>query len=72
MSIHSDTSSIFRVYQSVLLLFNAACFVEKRQIPILVFDLIQPGLEHTTYHTRGKHANHYTTDEVFLVEIESW
>ena len=72
MSIHSDTSSIFRVYQSVLLLFNAACFAEKRQIPILVFDLIQPGLEHTIYRTRGKHANHYTTDEVFLVEIGSW
>ena len=69
MSIHSDTSSIFRVYQSVSLLFNAACFVEKRQIPILVFGLIQPGLEHTHYHTRGKHAYHYTTDEVFLVEI---
>ena len=25
---------------------------------------LTPGLEPMTYHTRGKHANHYTTDAV--------
>jgi hypothetical protein len=30
----------------------------------LVFGLTRPGLEPTIYHTRGDHANHYTTDVV--------
>jgi hypothetical protein len=30
----------------------------------IVFGLTCPGLEPTMYHSRGKHANHYTTDEV--------
>jgi hypothetical protein len=30
-----------------------------------VFGLTQPGLEPTTYHTRGEHANHYATDAVY-------
>ena len=29
-----------------------------------VFGLTRPGLEPTIYHTRGEHANHYTTDVV--------
>jgi hypothetical protein len=28
----------------------------------IVFGLIRSGLEHTIYHTRGEHANYYTTD----------
>jgi hypothetical protein len=34
MSIHLDTLPWFQVNQSLLLLLNAACLVEKRQIPI--------------------------------------
>jgi hypothetical protein len=30
----------------------------------IVFGLTRPGLESTIYHTRGEHANHYTTDAV--------
>jgi hypothetical protein len=36
MSLHSDTLSWFRANQSLLLLLNAACFVEMQQIPILL------------------------------------
>jgi hypothetical protein len=32
----------------------------------IVFGLTQPGLEPTTYSTRGEHANHYTTNAVIL------
>jgi hypothetical protein len=32
----------------------------------IVFGLTPPGLEPTIYRTRGEHANHYTTDAVFL------
>ena len=41
---------------------NAVYLAEKRQIPIL-YSL---GIEPTIYHTRVKHANHYTTKEVYL------
>ena len=34
MSLHSDTLFWFRAYQSLPLLLNAACLVEKQQIPI--------------------------------------
>jgi hypothetical protein len=30
----------------------------------IVFGLTRPGLDPTIYHTRGEHANHYTTDAV--------
>ena len=30
----------------------------------IVFGLTRPGLEPTTYRTRGDHANHYATDVV--------
>jgi len=63
-------SAIFQLYhgdnQSLLFLLNAVCLLEKHQIPILVFDLIQPGLELTIYRTRDEHANYYTTDAVFI------
>ena len=35
----------------------------------VVFGLIGQGLEPTIYHTRGKHANQYTTDAVFILCI---
>jgi len=63
MSLHSDTISWFRANQSLLLLLNYACLVEKQEMPIvssLWFD----------YHTRGEHANHYTID-VFEVRSGS-
>ena len=34
---------------------------------LIVFGLTQPGLEPMIYHTRGEHANHYTTDAVHLL-----
>jgi hypothetical protein len=37
----------------------------------IVFGLTQPWLEPTIYHTQGEHANHYTTDVVFLVQADS-
>jgi hypothetical protein len=33
----------------------------------IVFGLILLGLEPTIYRTGGEHANHYTTDAVYLV-----
>jgi hypothetical protein len=62
MLLHSKTLSWFWVDQSLLLLFKAA---EKQQIPnFMTISLTQQGLEHTIYHTQGKHANHYTNDTV--------
>jgi hypothetical protein len=34
----------------------------------IVFGLTWSGLELKIYHTRGEHANHYTTDAIFYVE----
>ena len=31
---------------------------------VIVFGLIHSGLEHTTYRTRGEHADHFTIDGV--------
>ena len=56
--------------------FTVACIAEKQQIPILVFCLTRPGLEPTIYHTRGEHANHYTTEsyrnEVSKTLLSGW
>jgi hypothetical protein len=38
---------------SLLLLLNAACFVEKQQMPILLSWLIRPGIEPAIYHIQG-------------------
>jgi hypothetical protein len=35
---------------------------EAAKTNFIVFGLIQPRLETSTYHTQGEHANHYTTD----------
>jgi hypothetical protein len=37
------------------------------KIPILVFGLTRSGLEPMIYHTRGEHANHYTTKAVEIL-----
>jgi hypothetical protein len=58
MSLHSDTFFWFRANQSLLFLYNAACLVEKQQIPILQSGLTRQGLEPMIYHTQGEHANH--------------
>ena len=57
--LYSDTLFWFWVNQSLLLLFSAACLVEKQQISIC-------SLEPTIYHTQDKHANHYTTDTAWF------
>ena len=67
MSPHSDTLAWFRANQSLFFLLNAECLEEKQQIPILVFGLTQSGREPTIYHTRGEHANHYTTNAVEIL-----
>jgi hypothetical protein len=41
---------------------------EATNTSFIVFGLTRPGLEPTIYHTRGEHANHYTTDAVFTVD----
>ena len=59
--------SWFKANQSLLLLLNAACLVEKQQLPVLfniVFSLTWSGLEPSIYRMWGEHANHYTTDVV--------
>ena len=64
MSPNSDTLSWFRANQSLPILLNAACLAEKQHISIDNLWFYQIGIEPTIYHTRGKHANHYTTDDV--------
>ena len=47
--------------------FSWMMSAEKQQIPntnFIVFGLTRSGLVPTIYHTRGEHANHYTTDGV--------
>jgi hypothetical protein len=66
---HSDTLSWFQANQSLLFLLNAACLVEKQQIPILVFGLTRSGLKPTIYHTQCEHANQYTTDAINMTKI---
>jgi hypothetical protein len=61
---HVAPLSWFRANQSMLFLLNAACLTEKTNTKFIVFGLTRPGLEPTTYHTRGEHANHYATDIV--------
>jgi hypothetical protein len=64
MSLHFDTLAWFQTNQYLPLLINAACLVEKQQIPISIFGWTWLGFEPMVYHTRGKHANYYTTDAV--------
>ena len=47
-----------------LLLLSYVLRREAANAIFLVFGLTQPGLKFTIYHTRGEHANHYTTDAV--------
>ena len=59
----ATTLSWFRANAFFLFPVNAACLTEKQQIPILLSLAWQDrGIEPTIYHTRGKHAYHYTTD----------
>ena len=39
----------------------------------IVYTLTKPGMELTIYDTRGNHANHYTTEEIWLsLDILLW
>jgi hypothetical protein len=38
----------------------------------IVFGLTRLVLEPMIYHTRGEHANHYTTDAVTKLKCEQW
>ena len=62
---YQDTLFWLWADQSMLLLLNAACLAEKQHVPVFkVFGLTRPWIESTTFRTRGKHANHYTTQAV--------
>jgi hypothetical protein len=51
-----------------VLVLSPECYVLSGEAThIMVFGLILMGLEHTIYHTRGEHANHYTIDAVGLL-----
>jgi hypothetical protein len=70
MLLHSDKLFWFRAKQTLLFLLNAACFNgEATNTNFIVLGWTRSGLEHTTYHTGGEHANHYATD-VVAGEIE--
>ena len=65
ISPHSDTLSWFRANQSLIFLLNCYLLIgEATNTNVKVFDMTRSGLEPTIYHTRGEHANHYTTDVV--------
>ena len=53
--------------------FSLCCVFSKEATNtiLIVFGLIQLGLEPTINRTRGKHANHYTTDAVPLAKTEN-
>ena len=38
----------------------------------IVFDLTQSGLEPNIYRTQGKHANHYITDAVVVIDTNGY
>jgi len=61
MSLYSNTLSRFRANQP-LLFVNAACLTEKQQIQFYSLWFDPTELEYVIYHTRGEHANHYTTN----------
>ena len=67
MSLYSDTLSLFRPNQCLLLLFNFKLIREFEEVNVnsIVFGLTQPGFKTTLYHTKGKHPYHYTTDAVY-------
>lgn len=47
-------------------LIKTACLTEKTDTNFNVYGLIRPGIEPTTPCTHGEHANHYTTEAVFI------
>ena len=53
--------------QPVCILIPYSCVLsgEATNTNFIVFGLTRPGVEPTIYHTRGEHANHYTTDAVY-------
>jgi hypothetical protein len=60
--------NLFRVNQSFLFLLSAVFLAEKQQIYqcySIWFDPIGIRI-HDLYCLRGEHANHYTTDAVYL------
>jgi hypothetical protein len=60
---HSNILYWFRANQFLLFLPNVVRLAEKQQKKnVIVFGLTRWGLEPMIYHTRGEHANHYTTD----------
>jgi hypothetical protein len=74
---HSDTVSWFQAChplwhsilipsQTVFVLSPSFCVLGggATNTNFIVFGLIRSGLEPAIHHTRGKHANHYTTDAV--------
>ena len=57
--------------QPVFALASYCCVLgeETTNTKFIVFGLTHMGLEHTIYHTRGEHTNHFTTDSVLFIKI---
>jgi hypothetical protein len=68
MSLHSDTFSWFQANQSLFLLLYAGG--EAANINSIIFSMIQQVLKPMIYHTRGEHANHYTTNVMSHIEFK--
>ena len=48
---------------------------EATDTDFIVFGLIKPELQPTTYNTRGEHDNHFTTETISLFKdniLENW
>ena len=58
MSLHSNTLSLWRVNQSLLLLLKSACLAEQQQLPILSLVWPKPGLKpYVTYEVQNIRCN---------------
>jgi hypothetical protein len=68
MSLHSDTFSWFQANQCLFLLLYAGG--EAANINSIIFSMIQQVLKPMIYHTRGEHANHYTSDVMSHIEFK--
>ena len=54
------------VNPSLLFFIKSICLAENQKYQLIVFGLTRPCLEPTIYQNQGKHANHITTDVVYI------
>jgi hypothetical protein len=63
---HVAPLSWFQVNQSLLFFLKSICLAENQKYQFIDFSLTRPCLEPTIYQNQGKHANHITTDAVYI------